>query len=242
MTNLAQQALSPTVMVEGGGPYRLKQDVILVFQDGVARLLGLNRGRFYGLDPVGTKTLMLVLEHGPETAALAIAAEYGVTEEQVRADVAKLLRDLQRQQLLVCQLPQFHHPVPPSRLTTSLLLTLAWISIRTLGWTKTIRFWRRWQRPINSNAPSGDRETAVQAVDTVVREAAAKHLLLPMACKERALVGWHILKTTFGFPAELVIGTNLYPFQAHAWVECGSCIVTDDRSHCEIFTPAARYC
>lgn len=241
MTNLAQQALSPTVMVEGGGPYRLKQDVILVLQDGVARLLGLNRGRFYGLDAVGTKTLMLLLDHGSETAALAIAAEYGVTEEQVRIDLTKLLRNLQRKQLLVCQLPQSHHPVPPSRLTTSLLLTLAWISIRTLGWTRTIRFWRRWQRPIDSNAPSDDWETAVQSVDTVVREAAAKHMFLPMACKERALVGWHILKTTFGIPAELVIGINLYPFQAHAWVECDPWIVTDDRSHCEIFTPAARY-
>lgn len=241
MTYLAQQEFSPTVMVEGGGPYRLQQDVILVFQDGVARLLEFNRGRFYGLDPVGTKTLMLLLEHGPETAALAIAAEYGVAEDQVRADVTKLLGNLQRQQLLVCQLPQSHQTVPPSRLTTSLLLTLAWISIQTLGWTRTIRLWRRWQRLIDSNAPSGDWEIAVQAVDTVVREAAAKHLFLPIACKERALVGWHILKTTFGLPAEVVIGINLYPFQAHAWVECGPWTVTDDRSHCEIFTPAARY-
>lgn len=242
MTYLAQQDLSPTVIVETGGPYRLKQDVILVLQDGVARLLGLNRGRFYGLDAVGTKMLMLLLEHGSETAAIAIAAEYGVAEDQVRTDVTKLLGDLQRKQLLVCQLPQSHNSVTPSRLTTSVLLTLAWISIRTLGWTRTIRLWRRWQRPIDNKAPSGDWETAVQAVDTVVREAAAKHLLLPtIACKERALVGWHILKSTFGLPAELVIGINLYPFQAHAWVECGSWTVTDDRSHCEMFTPAARY-
>lgn len=243
MTILAQQELSPTVIVETDGSYRLKQDVILVLQDGVGRLLGLNRGRFYGLDPVGTKMLMLLLDRDPETAASCVATEYGVAEEQVRADVTKLLGDLQRKQLLVCQLPQSQgFPKPPSRFTTSVLLTLAWISIRTLGWIRTIRLWRLWQRPIDNKAPSGDWETAVQAVDSVVREAAAKHMLLPtIACKERALVGWHILKSTFGLPAELVIGINLYPFGAHAWVECGSSIVTDDRSHCEMFTPAARY-
>jgi hypothetical protein len=184
---------------------------------------------------------MLLLDGDLETAALAITAEYGVAEEQVRADVTKLLRELQRQHLLDCQLPQSHHQVPPSRLTTWVLLTLAWISIRTLGWTRTIRFWRRWQRPIDDKVSSGDWQTAVQAVDTVVREAAAKHMLLPIACKERALVGWHILKTAFGLPAELVIGINLYPFQAHAWVESGPWLVTDDSSHCEIYTPAARY-
>lgn len=241
MKNLAQQS-NPVVSVGKSGPYRLKQDAILFLQDGVARLLDLNRGRFYGLDPISTKTLMLLLDRGLETAALAIAAEYGVAEDQVRADLTKLVHDLQRKQLLVCELLQSHHPVPPSRLTTSLLLTLAWISIRTLGWSRTVRFWQRWQRPIDSNAPPDDWEIAVQAVDTLVREVAAGHLLLPMACKERALIGWHILKTTFGLSAELVIGINLYPFQAHAWVECGCWIVTDDRSHCEIFKPAARYC
>lgn len=240
MTILEQQNLRPTTIVER--EYCLKQDVVLFLQDGVARLLDLNRGRFYGLDSVSTRTLMLLLDRGLETAAGCIVSEYGVAEEQVRADLTKLMHDLQRKQLLDCQLPQSHHPVPPSRLTTSLLLTLAWISIRALGWSRTIRLWRRWQRPIDNNAASGDWETAVQVVDTAVREAAAKHILLPIACKERALVGWHILKTTFGLPAEVVIGINLYPFMAHAWVECGSWTVTDDRSHCEIFTPAARYC
>ena len=241
MTNLVQ--FSPTVIVEGDGLYRLQQDVILVLQDGVARLLDLNRGRFYGLDSVGTKTLTLLLDRDMEAAVRYIAQEYSVTEEQVRADVTGLLEKLQRKRLLHTQLPQSPKtPLLPSGLKTSVLLTLAWISIRILGWTRTIRLWRRWQRPIDKKSLSGDWETTVQSVDTVVRETAAKHPFLPtIACKERALVGWHILKSTFGLPADLVIGINLYPFQAHAWVECGSWTVTDDRSHCEIFTPAARY-
>ena len=145
MSYSVQQKFNPTVIVEGSGSYRLKQDVIVVLQDGVARLLGLNRGKFYGLDTVGTKILMLLLDRNPEETAQAIANEYGVTKEQVQADANKLLHDLQRKQL-IDQLPQLQHPKLPSYLTTSVLLTLAWISIRTLGWTRTYRLCRRWLR------------------------------------------------------------------------------------------------
>ncbi|MBE8990360.1 lasso peptide biosynthesis B2 protein [Nostoc sp. LEGE 12450] len=241
MTNLGWQELKPPVMLKAEQSYHLQADVILFLQDGVARLLDFNRGRFYGLDLVSTKMLMLLIERGLETSVHHIAQEYGVAEEKVRTDLTKFLRDLQSKQLIHSQLP-CSHPVVPSPFITSILLTLAWISIRTLGWTRTIRFWQLWHYPIDSNALSGDWETAVKAVDDVVRETAARYFLLPIACKERALVGWQILKTIFGFPAELVFGINLYPFQAHAWVECSSRIVTDDRSHCEIFTPAIRYC
>jgi Coenzyme PQQ synthesis protein D (PqqD) len=129
MTKLAPQELVPTIVTETNGLYRLQPDVILVLQDGVARILGLNRGRFYGLDAMGTRMLTLLLEQGPEVAAFHLAAEYGVPESQVLADVNKLLHDLQRQQILVYHPPQLYHPVPPSHFTTSLLLTLAWISI-----------------------------------------------------------------------------------------------------------------
>lgn len=242
MVNLAQQEFRPTVMVKGDGLYRLPQDVILIFQDGVARLLDLNRGRFYGLDSVGTKTLMLLLEHGLETVVSCVAQDYGVAEELVRTDLTKLLQELECKKLLISQLSQSQEfPKLPSRLTIYVLLTLAWISVRILGWTKTIRLWRRLQCPVDKYTLSDDWEPIVQAVNALICKATATHLFLPMACKERALVGWHILKSTFGLPAELVIGINLYPFQAHAWVECGSWIVTDERSHCEIFTPAIRY-
>ncbi|WP_193194807.1 lasso peptide biosynthesis B2 protein [Nostoc sp. MG11] len=241
MTNIGWQELSSNMLMKAEQSYHLQADVILFLQNGVARLLDLNRGRFYGLDLVSTKMLMLLIEHGLETSVHYIAQEYGITEEQVRTDLTKFLRDLQSKQLIRSKLPH-SHPVVPSPLVTSVLLTLAWISIRILGWTKTIRFWQFWHYPTDNNKLSGDWETAVKAVDDVVRQTAARYFLLPIACKERALVGWQILKTIFGFPAELVFGINLYPFQAHAWVECGSWIVTDDRSHCEIFTPAIRYC
>ena len=55
------------------------------------------------------------------------------------------------------------------------------------------------------------------------------------------MVAWRLSKNRWGLPAELVIGVLAFPFQAHAWVECGPLTVTDERSRCEMFTPAARY-
>jgi hypothetical protein len=80
----------------------------------------------------------------------------------------------------------------------------------------------------------------VEAVSRAVQEAAAAHLL-NTECKERSLVAWRILREHFGLPAELVVGAIPFPFQAHAWVECGSWTVTDERANCETFTPIARY-
>jgi hypothetical protein len=60
-------------------------------------------------------------------------------------------------------------------------------------------------------------------------------------CKERAVVAWHILRNRWDLPAELVVGVRAFPFEAHAWVECGPWTVTDEGSRCEVFTPAVRY-
>ncbi|MGK7948381.1 MAG: lasso peptide biosynthesis B2 protein [Xenococcaceae cyanobacterium] len=81
----------------------------------------------------------------------------------------------------------------------------------------------------------------IEEVDRLVREAAAWKLFLPMVCKERALVGYHILRTFYSLPATLVVGCDRYPFQIHAWVECDDKIVTDDPEHCETFIPVVSY-
>ena len=62
-----------------------------------------------------------------------------------------------------------------------------------------------------------------------------------MNCKERALVGYQILRAVYGLPATLIIGIDEYPFRSHAWVEANDLVITDDFAHCETFTPVARY-
>ena len=66
-------------------------------------------------------------------------------------------------------------------------------------------------------------------------------MLVNPECKERAVAAWHLLRTRHGVPARLVVGTRPYPFEAHAWVECGGRFVTDDEDRCTLFTPVAAY-
>ncbi len=128
----------------------------------------------------------------------------------------------------------------PSRHTVELLLTLSWISFRLLGWSHTISLWQHWHHQVEGGDTSV-RGKVLKEVDQVVREAAAWKLFLPMVCKERALVGYHILHAFYGLPATLVVGIDRYPFQIHAWVECDSKVLTDDSAHCEPFIPVVRY-
>ncbi len=86
----------------------------------------------------------------------------------------------------------------------------------------------------------GERRQFIDEIDRLVRAEAARSFLLPMACKERALVGHHLLRAR-GLPASLVVGVQHYPFLAHAWVECDGLTVTDDREHCAQFEPVVRY-
>ena len=128
----------------------------------------------------------------------------------------------------------------PSRHTVELLLTLSWISFRLLGWSRTISLWQHWHQHLEENDISVPEEV-IEEIDQVIREAAAWKLFLPMVCKERALVGYHILRAFYGLPATLVVGIDRYPFQIHAWVECDGKIVTDDTEHCEPFIPVVSY-
>jgi hypothetical protein len=128
----------------------------------------------------------------------------------------------------------------PNPLTVRFLLTLAWLSFRLLGWSRTLSLWQHWHLGVKSN-PSEMARDAIALIDSLVKESAASHLFLPMVCKERALVGYHLLRTFYGLPAILKTGINSHPFQVHAWVECQGQTLTDEASHCELFIPITQY-
>lgn len=279
--------LVPTILVgdatskslDSGSRFRLNRDVFLVTQDGVSRVLDLDRGQFYGLDPISTQLLTLVLETNPDHAVATIVSDFDVEPARVRRDLAELLGALTRKKVIVAPCRQGRSARVARRLATALrsgltratevivaclarsgaskvepsgvsrmpgpwtvglMLAASWLSLRLLGWSGTLAWWRRWHR--ETEALDGrDRAAAIEAVDRVVRAAASRKLVLPMVCKERALVGYQILRACFGLPATLVIGINRHPFQAHAWVTCGDQFVTDDAEHCRLFSPVAHY-
>ncbi len=255
---------------DNGNLYRLNQDVYLFLQDGLAQLLDFRRGQFYGLDAIATLMVSLVLEKGVEEAVAEIVQNYDATEAQVRSDLMVILDNLGQKKLVVKQgknraralplffswmgkiglktlkiviylfLRLFNSQSHPNPLTVNLLLSLSWLSFRLLGWSRTISLWQQWHRHIQVS-DTAKEEVIVQTVDKIVREAAASRLFLPMVCKERALVGYHLLRAFYGLPATLTVGIDRYPFQVHAWVECKGAIVTDDAAHCQPFIPVLRY-
>lgn len=253
-----------------GSSYRLNQDVCWFLEDGLAQLLDFHRGQFYALDAVATLMVSLVLEKGVAEAVREVVQIYDTTEAQVRSDLAGLLEDLVRRKLLVEageNPPSWREKLgslascltlrglriasslwrrllnpqrTPNPLTVQLLLGLSWLSFRLLGWSRTLSLWQHWHWDGGAIGPDGRLEIT-QAVDGKVREAAASQLFFPVTCKERALVGYHLLRAFYGLPATLRVGLDRYPFQVHAWVECGGEILTDDAAHCQLFIPVLHY-
>lgn len=263
--------------------YCLNRDVVMVIENGIAQLLDFNRGHFYGLNPMGTLMLSLILEENLPQAVAEIASTYQISVKEVEKDANSLLEKLERQKLLVNRTKRSHlfgewivplvkrveqfysalyiwvlqaissrhkNSLPQSSSQTNiitsnlptvdLLLSFGWLSFRLIGWNRTISCWQRSPYPVDKLEQPNAKDI-IATVDRIIGEAAAKKLLFPIACKERALVGYYLLRNFYGLPATLVVGIDRHPFQLHAWVECEGEVVTDDPAHCQPFTPVVRY-
>jgi hypothetical protein len=235
--------------------WRLVAGVYLARQDDVLRVLDLNRGRFFGLGPIASQLLTLTLDSGADDAATEVAGVYGVAEALVRTDLEALLLSLQKRKLLQqgqastaagrrwlprCLAGPCHVRGPVTVRLAGRLLRRAWWSLRLDGWASSLQ---RWRQPASATQPVAPEQVdaVIASVDETIRTAAAAQLLFPVACKERALVGHHLLRVVYGLPAVLVVGVEHYPFGAHAWVEVDGRIVTDDPGHCDRFIPVARF-
>lgn len=217
---------------------RLRRDVTLLIQDDLARLLDLDRGRFYALNATGTRLLVLALECGPLEAIRRVADEHQIDESRVQADWKTLLGTLEQRHLifLSSSAKDFRQP---GKLGFLWLFAMAWLSLRLFGWAWTIRIWRFRRNPF-ADPCNEEIERVVRQFDQSLRKAASIHPFSPQ-CKERAIVAWHVLRNRWGLSAEIVVGVLAFPFQAHSWVEFGPLTLTDDQARCEPYTPAGRF-
>jgi hypothetical protein len=203
-------------------------------------LVDVRRGNFFCADEVGTDLLTRLLREDADEAVAGIARDYGAPPETVDADARRLIADLKRRGLLAWSGPRSAGPAPPGRFALAVLLSLAWLCFRFMGWSATIALWGRLARCGFRPCRRRDAASVLAGVDGALRTAAARHPL-NTECKERALVGWWLLAHRYGIASDLVIGALPYPFEAHAWIECGDVTLSDDRAHCESFVPVARY-
>ena len=117
-----------------------------------------------------------------------------------------------------------------------MLLLVARVSVAMFGWAATVRAWeRRYRQP----ATSHHDPDALERIDTVVRETAARSLL-HHECKERGLACLAMARGA-GIAADLLVGLTYSPLAAHVWVECDGCIISDLPEHCAPFEPVMRY-
>lgn len=266
------------ILTGGNGSICLNEDVIFFINPDYGTVLDFARGRFFGLDTIGTKMLALTLEYGMHTALTHLTREYHAPAKQIEQDLEAILKKLLKRRLItsasLAQRSGFRNFLltivnwtgwfptlfflvtlrliammdsmlaigcrKPSRFQVSILLTLAWFSLRLLGWKRSLIIFR--QKPDHKKKQIvADSTEIITAVDHVIRAIAAQKLLFPVTCKERALVGYYLLQAVYHYSPILVVGINCYPFRGHAWVECADRVLTDDVDHCEQFTPVARY-
>jgi hypothetical protein len=254
----------PTIETSGPAPaepdYALAPDVILLpLHDGTARLLDLG-GSFYAVPAVGAGMLRDTLDLGTAAAVRRAAEQYDVDVRQVQADLDTFLRRLEKEGLIRPRLARrglrrsttalallilapalffAHRARPGPRARAAALLTLARLSFRLFGWSRTVAAWQ-WCHPRGvESPPANEWEATVRAIDEAVRQAAAGHAL-EVECKERSLCCWALARRA-GVPAALVVGVALFPLAGHCWCESGPWMLGDDRDRCEAYTPVARY-
>jgi hypothetical protein len=121
------------------------------------------------------------------------------------------------------------------------LLGWGWWSMRVLGWAGTLETWKHDVAPTVVLLPVQDRLDAMSTVDQLVREEVAARLLLPCACKDRALIAAYCLRQLGGLKADIVFGIIPVPFQVHAWCICEGHVLTDDPDHIALYRPVIRF-
>jgi hypothetical protein len=91
------------------------------------------------------------------------------------------------------------------------------------------------------NYPLGAATPGVNAVDRI--SAAVNMACIwywkEILCLQRSAATACLLKK-HGIPAQMVIGAQLIPFKAHAWVEVDGCVVNDKPYTSEIYTVLDR--
>jgi hypothetical protein len=110
--------------------------------------------------------------------------------------------------------------------------------LKAHGFAETYALYSRLAKPLDEPDDSG--RVLARACSAFSR--AENAFLLkeaPRDCLPRSLALFGLLRS-LGLAAEHVIGVQLFPFQAHAWVEHRGRVVHDDPSHPSRFAPIAR--
>jgi hypothetical protein len=238
--------------------YLLSPNVVLMpLADGTAQLVDLN-GSFFGLSETAARMLKGTLDMGEQDAVQRIAAEYNADHDKIHTDLTALLGTLRAKGLirrsddhvptvklrtaiaLAISYPVLRivAPVRNQRLKALALLAAARLCFALTGWARTVEAWQRCLKHPRGPAANSERVRLIDTIDSATRHSAND--LPSIACKERALCCWFMLRSA-GVPAKLVMGVRFLPLSGHCWCEVDERILTDSPERCKPYTPVICY-
>jgi len=80
--------------------YRIRDGICYTVKDGEAVLLDSESGVFFALNETGTKLWQAIVDGDISALARDYSSQYGVEQEQIRADLEELLQRLQAHKLI----------------------------------------------------------------------------------------------------------------------------------------------
>lgn len=111
---------------------------------------------------------------------------------------------------------------PPGTLRCLLLLAVCDVALRVFGFARTLRFARR----VAGNNQSEHGPNAL--VDRTLHNILVATAIYPgrSKCLEQAVTSFVLLRRR-GFPVDIRLGVQPYPFTAHAWLELNGMPLTE---------------
>jgi hypothetical protein len=215
-------------------------------------LLDRKRGTYFTLNEVGGRVWEL-LGSGRTVSEMVerLLEEYEVTREQLEADVTTTLRNLTDDLLLASgtasdSMPAQRPPGPPARAVINSgpakVPSVLWCGL-LIAWFKGLLRIRRiqgtldWIRQRTESLPAA-AETGLETVRAFEYAVAMAAALYPgrAKCLEQSLTLYYLLRRQ-GVNVKFIMGVQVYPFGAHAWVEYRGEPVTDVAEHVSWFVP-----
>jgi hypothetical protein len=216
--------------------------------DGLVVLLDLRTASYVVLDRVATAMWQALTSHTDDERRIAALAErFDAPAGVLRDDLDAFARDCLERGFLAPEPPvPARSPAGRGGAARGALALRAWLSllatsrsIARRGFSDTYRRYARLPRP----APVGGEDVGALLSRAERAFYRAENFFLlrsaPRDCLPRSLALFRFLRSV-GVPAEHCIGVQRFPFEAHAWVECGGSVVHDSASFTRSYAEIAR--
>lgn len=204
-------------------------------------ILDLTAGAYDIVDEVGTAMWSQLLQSPADRDTAGLADTYGVPTALVESDLA----DFASAQLATGRLLAAPPPVAvPSVPSAPRMRPTRWRALRERAAAdRELRagfagaYTKRTTPPADPSPPRVGLDRLIKTFSGAENLYPAPEA--PLDCLPRSLALTWFLRTS-GWPAEHVIGVALYPFEAHAWVECAGTALNEGATFLQRFTVIQR--